>query len=41
MSSILYNGQQVAEFYSNRTAINDFAKIIFNEGTLYNIATII
>jgi hypothetical protein len=37
----LYNGQQVAEFYSNRTAINDFAKILFNEGLLYNLATIV
>lgn len=37
----LYNGQQVAEFYSNRTAINDFAKILFNEGMLYNLATIV
>ena len=37
----LYNGQQVAEFYSNRTAINDFAKILFNEGMLYNIAAIV
>ena len=37
----MYNGQQVAEFYSNRTPINDFAKILFNEGTLYNVAHII
>lgn len=37
----LYNGQQVAEFYSNRTPINDFAKILFNEGMLYNLATIV
>ena len=37
----LYNGQQVAEFYSNRTAINDFAKILFNEGMLYNVASIV
>jgi hypothetical protein len=37
----LYNGQQVAEFYSNRTAINDFAKILFNEGMLYNLATVV
>tara|TARA_A100001391_G_scaffold152934_1_gene110731 strand:- start:6465 stop:8012 length:1548 start_codon:yes stop_codon:yes gene_type:complete len=37
----LYNGQQVAEFYSNRTAINDFAKILFNEGMLYNVAAIV
>jgi hypothetical protein len=37
----LYNGQQVAEFYSNRTPINDFAKIIATEGMLYNIANVI
>jgi hypothetical protein len=37
----MYNGQQVAEFYSNRTPINEFAKIIFNEGMLYNVAPII
>ena len=37
----LYNGQQVAEFYSNRTPINDFAKIISTEGMLYNIAHVI
>ena len=37
----MYNGQQVAEFYSNRTAINDFAKILATEGMLYNIAYII
>jgi len=37
----LYNGQQVGEFYSNKTAINDFAQIIANEGMLYNIAHVI
>jgi hypothetical protein len=37
----LYNGQQVAEFYSNRTPINDFAQIIASEGMLYNIAHVI
>ena len=37
----MYNGQQVAEFYSNRTPINDFAKILAEEGMLYNIATIV
>lgn len=37
----LYNGQQVAEFYSNKTPINEFAKILSQEGTLYNIAHII
>ena len=37
----MYNGQQVAEFYSNKTPINEFAKIIANEGMLYNIAHVI
>jgi len=37
----LYNGQQVAEFYSNRTPINEFAKVLFNEGMLYNVAHVI
>lgn len=36
-----YNGQQVAEFYSNKTPINEFAKIIAQEGMLYNIAYVI
>lgn len=36
-----YNGQQVAEFYSNKTPINEFAKIIATEATLYNIAHVI
>ena len=36
-----YNGEQVAEFYSNRTPINDFAKIIATEASLYNIATVL
>jgi len=34
----IYNGKQVAEFYSNRTPINEFAKIIADEGRLYNNA---
>ena len=34
----LYNGKQVAEFYSNRTPINEFAKIIADEGRIYNTA---
>jgi len=37
----MYNGQQVAEFYSNRTPINEFAQILSKEGMLYNIANII
>jgi hypothetical protein len=34
----IYNGKQVAEFYSNRTPINEFAKIIADEARLYNTA---
>ncbi len=34
----IYNGKQVAEFYSNRTPINEFAKIIADEANLYNTA---
>lgn len=34
----LYNGEQVAEFYSNRTPLNEFAQIIVDEGRLYNTA---
>jgi len=37
----MYNGQQVAEFYSNRTPINEFAKIIADEGMLYNVAHVL
>jgi hypothetical protein len=37
----IYNGEQVAEFYSNRTPINDFAKIIADEGRLYNTAYVL
>jgi hypothetical protein len=37
----LYNGEQVAEFYSNRTPINEFAKIIVDEGRLYNTAYVL
>lgn len=34
----LYNGEQVAEFYSNRVGLNDFAKIIAQEALRYNTA---
>lgn len=37
----IYNGEQVAEFYSNRTPINDFAKIIVDEARLYNTAYVL
>ena len=36
----LYNGTQVAEFYSNRIGLNDFAKILAQEGLRYNTAFI-
>jgi len=36
-----YNGEQVAEFYSNRTTLNDFAKILAAEGKIYNLAQIL
>ena len=34
----LYNGEQVAEFYSNRIGLHEFAKIIAAEGLRYNTA---
>ena len=34
----LYNGEQVAEFYSNRIGLYEFAKIIAAEGVKYNTA---
>tara|TARA_R110000824_G_scaffold158227_1_gene331948 strand:+ start:1260 stop:2735 length:1476 start_codon:yes stop_codon:yes gene_type:complete len=34
----LYNGEQVAEFYSNKISLKDFAKIINDEGNRYNLA---
>jgi hypothetical protein len=37
----LYNGEQVAEFYSNKTPINEFARIIADEGRLYNTAFVL
>ena len=36
-----YNGQQVAEFYSNNTPINEFATIIANEASIYNTAYVL
>ena len=35
-----YGGEQVAEFYSNRTPINEFAEIIDKEATLYGTALV-
>jgi hypothetical protein len=37
----VYNGEQVAEFYSNKTSIHDFAKIIYAEGVKYNTAHVV
>lgn len=37
----IYNGEQVAEFYSNRTPLNEFAQIIAREGRLYNTAYVL
>tara|TARA_R110002012_G_scaffold313996_1_gene526274 strand:+ start:4216 stop:5688 length:1473 start_codon:yes stop_codon:yes gene_type:complete len=37
----LYNGEQVAEFYSNKTPISEFARIIQTEGLNYNLAHVI
>jgi Terminase large subunit, T4likevirus-type, N-terminal/Terminase RNaseH-like domain len=37
----LYNGEQVAEFYSNRTPLDELANIIVKEGRYYNLAYVI
>ena len=37
----VYNGEVVAEFYSNKTPINDFSKIIASEGNNYNTALVL
>jgi len=37
----LYNGEQVAEFYSNKTPLAEFARIIHTEGVSYNLAHIV
>lgn len=34
----LYNGDQVAEFYSNRIGLNEFSKVVAQEGLRYNTA---
>ena len=36
-----YNGEVVAEFYSNKTPINEFGAILNSEGLYYNVANII
>jgi len=37
----IYNGEVVAEFYSNKTPINEFANILNKEGQYYNTANIV
>lgn len=37
----LYNGEQVAEFYSNKTSIKDFARAIHDTGNDYNMAHVV
>ena len=37
----VYTGEQVAEFYSNKTPINELAQILTNEANLYNNACVI
>ena len=37
----LYNGEQVAEFYSNKTPINELAEILNREAVLYNTAYVL
>ena len=37
----MYNGEVVAEFYSNKTPINDFAAILNAVGLYYNMANIV
>ena len=36
-----YTGEQVAEFYSNKTPINELAQILTSEANLYNNASVI
>jgi len=37
----MYTGEQVAEFYSNKTPINELGQIIAKEGSLYNNASVV
>ena len=37
----LYNGEVVAEFYSNKTTIDEFSAILNSEGIYYNLATLV
>ena len=36
----LHTGEQVAEFYSNTTPVNEFARILYEQGTRYNTAPV-
>jgi hypothetical protein len=37
----MYNGEQVAEFYSNNVSLKSFAKIIHDEATRYNLSYVV
>lgn len=37
----LYNGQQVAEYYSNKVPVNEFAEAIYRTALKYNVANVI
>tara|TARA_R110002012_G_scaffold11181_4_gene50740 strand:- start:6526 stop:7995 length:1470 start_codon:yes stop_codon:yes gene_type:complete len=37
----LYNGEQVAEFYSNKTSLSEFARSIHDTGNDYNMAHVV
>tara|TARA_R110002110_G_scaffold117485_6_gene290479 strand:- start:3850 stop:5319 length:1470 start_codon:yes stop_codon:yes gene_type:complete len=37
----LYNGEQVAEFYSNKTSLSEFARAINDTGKDYNLAHVV
>ena len=37
----LYNGEVVAEFYSNKTPIDEFSTILHKEGLYYNVANMV
>jgi len=37
----MYNGEQVAEFYSNNISLKTFAQVIHDEATKYNLAYVV
>ena len=37
----LYNGEVVAEFYSNKTSVDEFSSILNKEGIYYNLANMV